>query len=140
MDDVGTLYKIRPKDQSGPDKNVHRSELRPIPLGMNTPASLSQDPAPAVEDSNGPRVPVVQDDDLSLDEEQLVDWVLQTQETQPQTAAQLPASSEQASPLVLLEREVRRSSRATAGRHPNPFNQPRSTVQRLVDTEVSQPP
>ncbi len=32
LDEVGVLYKIKPKGQSGPERNIHRQELRPLPM------------------------------------------------------------------------------------------------------------
>ncbi|KAG1951990.1 C3a anaphylatoxin chemotactic receptor-like [Pimephales promelas] len=35
LDEVWTLYRIRPKVQLGPEKNIHCSELRPLPSKVN---------------------------------------------------------------------------------------------------------
>lgn len=41
LDEVGTLYKIRPRDRQGPEKNIHRQELRPLPVDPCPPMFTS---------------------------------------------------------------------------------------------------
>lgn len=128
LDDVGTLYKIKPRDQAGPEKNIHRTELRALPPRVNPPTWSNV--APLEEDNTVP-------DDLALpvhDEEQSGDWVIVRQEIPSQSVIHSPVTQENnPSPPPLVQEEVglelvRRTSRATAGHHPNPFNLPRSVV------------
>lgn len=46
LDEVGTLYKIRPRGEQGPERNIHRQELRPLPSELfSLPATAGDLPS-----------------------------------------------------------------------------------------------
>lgn len=120
LDPDKAVYKVVPVDQSRPPKNVHRLELRRCgPLQkepvlsrehQGTDSSTSMVPSESEEDWEELRV-VVQEN-LSLGVERSVEEV----------------SSGDDEKLITTETDstVRRSQRATAGQHSNPFREPRS--------------
>lgn len=144
LDDQGRVYTLRLRDGTGPEKNVHRSELRVIPDGVaaNLPP-LTERPS-AVLDSPGRlaiRSPVSEEDS---DSDSMVIVELPTpprNAVTPVVSPQATVTTTVASPRRLVQRVnldhpgpnstpvVRRSSRSTAGKHPNPVRLPRSMTQ-----------
>lgn len=151
LDEVGTLYKIRPRDQLGPEKNINRKELRPLPT----------DPGPLHFVSGGEMLNVsmtnfIGDDvDGSMDEDD--DFGVLVAIDEPPVRRSIPSTEfgglqplaleqqGQTTPQHLIsdslgvEGEVltsdktlvsRRTVRTNAGRHPNPHNLPFTTVRR----------
>lgn len=203
LDGDGRVYKIRPQNGTGPDKHIHRAELKVIPSGAmaHTPDPTSSDQNsssrdreedPAGEETDLPSVVMVNIRPLPSERPQrchpLIDASLQspasTMRPDPkvlvhqspisddvsigplhltttppmahdplplsitppdpqahdprplfptQSAPQIQAQQGPIQEEVLLESPLlRRSHRATAGHHPNPFNLPQSAC-KLVE-------
>ncbi|CAL8303357.1 unnamed protein product [Arctogadus glacialis] len=64
LDEVGTLYKIRPRDQQGPGKNVHRQEMRPLHVDPYPPLPTPANPEPNLDQSDL----LLEDSNSSVDE------------------------------------------------------------------------
>ncbi|KAJ8342655.1 hypothetical protein SKAU_G00325830 [Synaphobranchus kaupii] len=66
LDDVGRVYAVCPLEGVGPVKNLHRTELRVVPV------SPTPEPVPETSDAESIRIPVVpgQDEDREEDDNQ----------------------------------------------------------------------
>ncbi|KAG1928789.1 interleukin-1 receptor accessory protein-like 1-A, partial [Pimephales promelas] len=145
LDEVGTLYKIRPRDQLGHEKNINRKELRPLPTDPGSPYVVVGGEVLNVS------MPNVIEDDVggSLDESDdfgvlvAIDAPSVRGPTSPTESGVLqPSALEQQGPIIPqhsirdslgVEGEVvtsgntlvsRRTARTNAGHHPNPYNLP----------------
>lgn len=152
LDEVGTLYKIRPRDQLGPEKNINQKELRPLPtdpgsphrvpggemLNVSTPNSIGDDVDGSMEEG----------DDFGVLEAIDAPPVRGSTSSTEFGVSQPPALEQQGqtTPQHLIrdslgvEGEVstsgntlvsRRTARTNAGHHPKPHNLPSTTVRRL---------
>lgn len=151
LDEVGTLYKIRPRDQLGPEKNINRKELRPLPTDPGLPHLVYGGEMLNVSMPNF----IGDDVDGSMDEGD--DFGVLVAIDAPPVRGSIPSTEFGVSqPLALeqqgqstpqhlirdslgVEREVstsgktlvsRRTVRTNAGHHPNPHNLPCTTVRR----------
>ena len=148
LDDQGRVYTLRPRDGMGPEKNIHRSELRAIPDGAaaKLPPWTERPPpgdSPVVQSASN--LPV--DEDESDSDSMVLVETFSAPRTTPTPMSDPPTSEPPTfettpvpSPRQLSQgidpeeseppgaSEVRRSSRSTAGRHQNPFNLPRSVT------------
>ncbi|KAJ8365139.1 hypothetical protein SKAU_G00139700 [Synaphobranchus kaupii] len=162
LDEVGTLYKIRPRDASGPERNINRAELRPLLCAPDSPAQQvlteQQDRNGQVGPSTFTRTEEEAEGDFSSEEDS-PDIVLvrsnpvpraaeppvmnltvpagtREQEDEPPTVRDSGGGQMSLVPLEPHEEErggPRRSARATAGYHPNPFNLPCSISRPPLD-------
>ncbi len=116
------VYKVVPVDRSHPPKNVHRLELRRCGPLQKEPVVLSEHQG---TDSSTSMAQLETESDEDWEEIRVV---------VPENLSSGVTSSEEESPRVEerfvqpagLEGTVRRSQRATAGQHRNPFRQPQS--------------
>lgn len=145
LDDKGRVYKIRPKNGAGPEKNVNRSELKVLPVAA-TPYS----PSAELGQPQGQE----RDLDASEDESEVGGVMVNVQprnsDTQPpvmpcpQPNELTSTGPEELQPSSLMgpvddesavaHIPVRRTRRAAAGHHTNPFNLPRS-VRRVGEDD-----
>lgn len=160
MDKEGRVYKIRPRDHSGPDKNLNRAELRVIPLGTMAPAPDQHplaDPGLVVES------PQQSISDIPDDDSEVGGVVLAMAPNPPRDQLPLVSVSEPVgetrslglsnlNPVTIVPEQPRESGidnrenvpeqdpgrvqerpkRSTAGKHSNPFNLPRSVNSTVV--------
>lgn len=141
LDDKGKVYKIKPFNKSGPEKNVSRAEIKVYPAACTVPPSL---------ESPESHIPTVSPGTSMLEEESemgsviMINWPRlgqqSTSESQNMTDITstctpvppleapviTPVHSETPSTSSSPSSQTRRSTRATAGQHSNPFNLPRS--------------
>lgn len=66
LDKVGTLYKIKPKGQLGPERNIHRQELRPL---LTDPSTHLPPITERRVNRDNPQERIIQSPDLSSEEE-----------------------------------------------------------------------
>ncbi|KAJ8375621.1 hypothetical protein SKAU_G00062010 [Synaphobranchus kaupii] len=129
LDDAGRVYAIRPLDDSRPERDVHRTELRVIPTAL-APGSPSNNHVPIA-------LLYPQQDILPLSnqtsEEEEADDALNLLVRRPVHPCHLRAlipvqgAEQVTNPQVSLpveEQGLRRSARRTAGQHSNPHNLP----------------
>ena len=160
LDEVGTLYKIRPRDQQGPGKNIHRQEIRPLHVDPCPPLPTPANPEPNFDQSDL----LLEDSKSSVDENEdfALMVALDTSCLDGQNScvpivigvpsAQIPVQQEQIlqdlaightqraeAPMPAPEGNhlPRRTTRTTAGHHSNPYNLPvTSTEQPLADEHM----
>lgn len=153
----GRVYKIRPLEGTGPEKNIHRSELRVIPTKARADLNPStilhrvrdiQDP----ENSGASRFQLAEDND-SEDGIVLMEPVtnMENNSDAPSDHHLNPPSPPNVSngiedhmrldvyvhPTMEIanpDTVVRRSARATAGQHSNPFHLPRNVCGNVGQT------
>lgn len=132
-DDSKAVYTIAPSDGSCPPKNVHRTELRPCGQGMV--GSFQQDVqshSDVVSDGESDKAWVVRGEASteslpgvgSRSEHELCS------ESDMDLGEQVDSEEFQSFDKVVQSppTPLRQSSRQTAGKHPNPFNLPRSVM------------
>ena len=125
------VYTIRPH-LGGPEKVVNRSDLLPVNIFCKPEAEEPEPSAPTVTSSRSRRY--ISDSDSDSDSE---NWVLVTVASAPvpqpaphptppprRHRPNLPAPCNEPLPPT----PSRRSTRSTAGKHPNPLNEPRSVL------------
>lgn len=122
LDPDKAVYKVVPVDQSRPPKNVHRLELRRCgPLEkepvwsrehQGTDSSTSMAPSESEEDWEELRVVVPENLSSGVEREP--------------SAEEVASRDDENSITTGTDCTVRRSQRATAGQHSNPFREPRS--------------
>ena len=160
LDEVGTLYKIRPRDQQGPGKNIHRQEMRPLHVDPCPPLPTPANPEPNFDQSDL----LLEDSKSSVDENEdfALMVALDTSCLDGQNScvpivigvpsAQIPVQQEQILQDLAIEHTQRaeapmpapegnhlprRTTRTTAGHHSNPYNLPgTSTEQPLADEHM----
>ncbi|XP_063076411.1 uncharacterized protein LOC134466443 [Engraulis encrasicolus] len=119
---TGVVYTLAPLGQEGPLRQVHRSELRAVPEGVRPETERM----PAVQrrvHSSG-RSPA--SDPISPEEIE-PEGVVMVYHEEPQSELE-PPGTPSGDDDALSEGEslpLRRSTRTTAGQHPNPFRLPR---------------
>lgn len=155
MDEGGRVYKIRPRDGTGPEKHLHRAELKVLSPLTIVPMNLTQslpDPGLIETPPQQPHLDTVDDDS---DSEVIITF--QPGRLRVQTPSPIPPeqSSSSIPPLPSVEAsEIRPSAQAdtvattvtstvherpkriTAGQHSNPFNLPRSVNHTFAVTAV----
>ncbi|KAL2083301.1 hypothetical protein ACEWY4_021074 [Coilia grayii] len=157
-DDKGLVYHITPVDGSGPDKNMHRSELKVIPAQVDPPPEMSPELPPRDQRET------VYEPTSDNEEEEDAMWIRlaslpnpieppsgsrsPTPTSQPSaevsqegplgsteeaTPAQAPADPRHdvTSSSSVPPEDLRRPRRARAGQHSNPFRLPQSATQHL---------
>uniref|UniRef100_A0A8C2KTZ8 Gypsy retrotransposon integrase-like protein 1 n=1 Tax=Cyprinus carpio TaxID=7962 RepID=A0A8C2KTZ8_CYPCA len=151
LDEVGTLYKIRPRDQLGPEKNINRKELRPLPTDPGLPHLVYGGEMLNVSMPNF----IGDDVDGSMDEGD--DFGVLVAIDAPPVRGSIPSTEFGVSQSLALEQQgqstpqhlirdslgvegevstsgktlvSRRTVRTNAGHHPNPHNLPCTTVRR----------
>lgn len=158
LDDHGRVYKIRPKDGEGEERNVHRTELRVLPKTQVSEPPLRTIPTGtrkrysaehrAEEEESDSETPLFRIEPLSPSvsnppDQHPPEHTLSVPVSPAPTPFQndTPLSSPANSPPLdqhmgdqqesEIESEVgqRRSARATAGHHSNPFRLPQSANQ-----------
>ena len=150
LDDTGRVYKIRPRDGAGLEKNINRTELKVLPwtATVDTPDS----PPPELHSLSQEEET---DLDMPEDESEMGSVIMVNMQPLTPGNFQLPAVSHtllpddppatiQPDPQLCCLADtlhessttfpvpVRRSHRTTAGNHTNPFNLPQS-VYRPVE-------
>ena len=120
LDENGRVYTIRPVEDQGPERNIHRTEMRVVPgqVAAETPVILSE------EERFLEGEQLEQSQNTSEQEESscwLVEWdsdlepVIEPQRQEPDLSC----------PSQPVEVVPRRTTRTTAGKHSNPHNLPR---------------
>lgn len=145
LDDKGRVYKIRPRNRAGPEKNINRTELKVLPstATVDTPDSPSPEPQ---------SLPQGEESDLDMPEDgsEMGSVIMVNMQPLNSENFQLPATPHNLlpeDPPATIQPEpqlnyladplhgepsitspvlVRRSHRTTAGHHTNPFNLPQS--------------
>lgn len=116
---TGTVYTVAPRDGEGPVRQVHRSELRAVPEGLQSVAEETTPPMTRADLSANPMI---------REEEGQEDVVIfhpeETQEALSSLSSLAPAEVEAIPEDMTLT--LRRSVRSTAGQHPNPYRLPRA--------------
>ena len=161
LDTGGRVYRIRPWQDEGPSYNIHRSELKTLPQTPTTSVPPEMEvPQPSVrvqEDDTSldesslivhwVSIPTCTDPQNNLKlwkpntgpehlpaPEQLVPLELTSSECPHAQAESSPATSPLTAPTPELR--LRRSTRPTAGHHPNPFNLPQSTSSHASEQSI----
>jgi len=147
LDDKGRVYKIRPRNGAGPEKNINRAEFKVLP---STAAVGTRDsPLPELHS-----FPQENDNDIEMsgDGSEMGSLIMVNIQPRNFDHPQPPAIPPNLLPEVTAQAEtqqncladqlqksvtspvpLRRSSRATAGRHTNPFNLPQSFCRQIED-------
>lgn len=153
-DKVGTLYKIRFREMEGPIKVMHRSEFKLVPSGRGAPSqSICSTSAASSSEEVGsqPQVAVIhtrigvkadaspqsdgQDDlsgilnDICPGGNTVVPMAVQPEIIPDLAPAVVDAPDQLSDEAGMSDFALRRTTRRTAGQHPNPFHLPQAVVQ-----------
>ncbi|XP_076840784.1 uncharacterized protein LOC143485286 [Brachyhypopomus gauderio] len=124
LDSGGRVYTIPPEEGTGPDRNVHRAELREVP-GQHLVVP-GVDLVGQSEDKSESPLESEDEGDIGL-------WI-EPHQSGSASNRRLEYQEGESIPVGVNPGDVRRTSRVTAGQHSNPFNLPRSvaTSSRLL--------
>ncbi|KAL7851957.1 hypothetical protein SRHO_G00177420 [Serrasalmus rhombeus] len=134
LDGEGRVYSVRPIENPGPEKNLHRSELKVVPGHPLVSCPAEQENGGQLQIS-----PLRSSSPISEDESPFQAYPsrsssISSEEGHPLAGQWLRSSGESdrpQSPRVVVTsgntpaRQVRRTTRKTAGQHSNPYNVPR---------------
>lgn len=127
---AGAVYTVIPVDAGGPVRQVHRSEMRAVPIGLRPgPGGV---PGPVREEETLKDPPAWNDSDAR----DVIIWYGAEQEPQAVPALTGTSASEEMDIEDMAEVPednivaVRRSARSTAGQHSNLYHLPRPTCGR----------
>ena len=127
---TGPVYTVAPRDGEGPTRQVHRSELRAVPEGLQSEAEAA---TPSTSHAGRPGDP-----QFCEDEGQDV-VILQPDETQEALDYPHPLALAEVETIPGEEAEaLRRSARSTAGQHSNPYRLPQSVSTRNEEGSLSE--
>ena len=114
----GDVYDIEPADGTGQVKRVNRAELQVCPKPREPPP-VTRGPHRTARDNWPQGTPA--DSESSDEDEDIYISIGYPQQTPVQVPVYQPTRSPQTP-------QLRRSQRSTRGKHPNPYNRPRSTL------------
>ncbi|KAF4116527.1 hypothetical protein G5714_004016 [Onychostoma macrolepis] len=116
---TGTVYTVAPRDGEGPVRQVHRSELRAVPEGLQ---SVAEETTPSMTRADLSANPMIREEEGQ--EDVVIFHPEETQEALCSLSSLAPAEVEAIPEDMTLT--LRRSVRSTAGQHPNPYRLPRA--------------
>ncbi len=136
-DNTKAVYTVAPVDGFCPPKNVHRTELRLC--GPGVVGAFHQDvqsPGEVVSDSESDEAWVVMGEAPTESLQRVGNQSEPESCSEPDVDLDGSEESQRCEATQVPPAQLRRSSRATAGRHSNPFNLPRSVGSNGEDSGV----